>query len=36
MAPLLRAGPARPGRQLVSSEQYDQLFTMHGTLMLLL
>jgi cytochrome c oxidase subunit 1 len=36
MALLLRAELARPGQQLLSSEQYNQLFTMHGTLMLLL
>jgi hypothetical protein len=31
----MRAEPARPGREFLSPEQYDQLFTMHGTIMLL-
>jgi cytochrome c oxidase subunit 1 len=36
MAMLMRAELARPGLQFLSVEQYNQLFTMHGTLMLLL
>ncbi|HEV7908314.1 MAG TPA: cbb3-type cytochrome c oxidase subunit I, partial [Pseudonocardiaceae bacterium] len=36
MALLMRAELARPGMQFLSNEQYNQLFTMHGTLMLLL
>ncbi|MFD4987716.1 cytochrome c oxidase subunit I [Streptomyces sp. NPDC058374] len=36
MALLLRAELARPGIQMVSNEQYNQTFTMHGTIMLLL
>ena len=36
MALLMRIELARPGRQLLSQEQYNQLFTMHGTIMLLL
>jgi cytochrome c oxidase subunit 1 len=36
MAMVMRAELARPGTQLVSAEQYNQLFTMHGTVMLLL
>ncbi len=36
MALLMRAELARPGMQFLSAEQYNQLFTMHGTLMLLL
>ena len=36
MAMVMRAELARPGSQLVSNEQYNQLFTMHGTVMLLL
>ncbi|WP_433073554.1 aa3-type cytochrome oxidase subunit I [Dactylosporangium sp. CA-052675] len=36
LALLMRAELARPGLQLLSSEQYNQLFTMHGTIMLLL
>ncbi|WP_203779632.1 aa3-type cytochrome oxidase subunit I [Actinoplanes philippinensis] len=35
MALLMRAELARPGMQLLSPEQYNQLFTMHGTIMLL-
>ncbi len=35
MALLLRAELARPGMQFLSPEQYNQLFTMHGTIMLL-
>ncbi|MCU1611859.1 MAG: cytochrome c oxidase, subunit [Pseudonocardiales bacterium] len=36
MAMLIRAELARPGMQFLSNEQYNQLFTMHGTIMLLL
>src|SRR6185503_19734016 len=36
MALLMRAELARPGGQFLSPEQYNQLFTMHGTVMLLL
>ena len=36
MALVIRAELARPGLQFVSKEQYNQLFTMHGTLMLFL
>ena len=36
MALLIRAELARPGLQFLSQEQYNQLFTMHGTIMLLL
>ncbi|MBA2947461.1 aa3-type cytochrome oxidase subunit I [Streptomyces himalayensis] len=36
LAMLMRAELARPGLQLVSSEQYNQLFTIHGTVMMLL
>ncbi|TKK78660.1 cytochrome c oxidase subunit I [Herbidospora galbida] len=36
MALLIRAELAHPGLQIVSNEQYNQLFTLHGTLMLLL
>ena len=35
MALLMRAELARPGPQFLSPEQYNQLFTMHGTVMLL-
>jgi cytochrome c oxidase subunit 1 len=35
MALIMRAELARPGLQFLSQEQYNQLFTMHGTLMLL-
>ncbi|MEU9033500.1 cytochrome c oxidase subunit I [Streptomyces sp. NPDC048352] len=35
LALLLRAELARPGMQIVSSEQYNQVFTLHGTIMLL-
>ena len=35
MALLMRIELARPGRQFLSQEQYNQLFTMHGTIMLL-
>ncbi|MFF3513593.1 cytochrome c oxidase subunit I [Streptomyces sp. NPDC002573] len=36
MALLMRAELARPGLQIMSATQYNQLFTMHGTIMLLL
>jgi cytochrome c oxidase subunit 1 len=36
MAMLMRAELARPGMQFLSLEQYNQLFTIHGTVMLLL
>ncbi|SON59555.1 putative cytochrome c oxidase subunit 1 [Mycobacterium simulans] len=36
MALLMRAELAAPGLQFVSNEQYNQLFTIHGTIMLLL
>ncbi|HEV7468756.1 MAG: cytochrome c oxidase subunit [Pseudonocardiales bacterium] len=36
MALLMRAELARPGQQFLSAEQYNQLMTMHGTVMLLL
>ncbi|WP_031468155.1 cbb3-type cytochrome c oxidase subunit I, partial [Sciscionella sediminilitoris] len=36
MALLMRTELARPGLQFLSQEQYNQLFTMHGTIMLLL
>jgi cytochrome c oxidase subunit 1 len=36
LALLMRAELARPGLQFLSNEQYNQLFTMHGTVMLLL
>lgn len=36
MALLMRTELAAPGLQFLSNEQYNQLFTMHGTLMLLL
>jgi cytochrome c oxidase subunit I len=36
MAMLMRGELARPGLQFLSNEQYNQLFTMHGTIMLLL
>jgi cytochrome c oxidase subunit 1 len=35
MALLMRAELARPGLQFLTVEQYNQLFTMHGTIMLL-
>jgi cytochrome c oxidase subunit I len=35
MALLMRIELARPGLQFLSAEQYNQLFTMHGTVMLL-
>ena len=36
MAMMMRAELARPGNQFFTGEQYNQLFTMHGTIMLLL
>ncbi|MDD7965213.1 aa3-type cytochrome oxidase subunit I [Actinomycetospora lemnae] len=36
MALLMRAELAQPGLQILSVDQYNQLFTMHGTIMLLL
>ncbi len=36
LALLIRAELARPGLHFLSQEQYNQLFTMHGTIMLLL
>ncbi|GAA2349364.1 aa3-type cytochrome oxidase subunit I [Streptomyces cuspidosporus] len=36
LAMVMRAELARPGLQLMSSEAYNQAFTMHGTIMLLL
>ncbi|MEV4312749.1 cytochrome c oxidase subunit I [Actinocrispum sp. NPDC049592] len=36
MAMLIRTELAVPGQQFLSQEQYNQLFTMHGTIMLLL
>jgi cytochrome c oxidase subunit 1 len=36
LAMAIRAELARPGLQLLSNEQYNQAFTMHGTIMLLL
>ncbi|MEU3504012.1 cytochrome c oxidase subunit I [Streptomyces hundungensis] len=36
MALLMRAELARPGLQLMTNEEYNQLFTLHGTIMLLL
>ncbi|HEY3507359.1 MAG TPA: cytochrome c oxidase subunit I, partial [Actinocatenispora sp.] len=36
MALLMRAELARPGMQFLTPEQYNQLFTMHGTIMLLM
>ncbi len=35
LALLMRAELAKPGLQFLSTEQYNQLFTMHGTIMLL-
>ena len=35
MALLMRIELARPGMQVLSPEQYNQLMTMHGTVMLL-
>ncbi|MDV6011805.1 cytochrome c oxidase subunit I [Haloechinothrix sp. LS1_15] len=36
MAMLIRTELAQPGLRFLSAEQYNQLFTMHGTIMLLL
>ncbi|MEU9112671.1 cytochrome c oxidase subunit I [Streptomyces sp. NPDC048483] len=36
LAMLMRAELMRPGLQIVSNEQYNQLFTVHGTIMMLL
>ena len=36
MAELMRAELARPGLQFLSNEQYNQLFTIHGTIMMFL
>ena len=36
LALVMRAELARPGMQVLSAEQYNQAFTMHGTMMLLL
>ena len=36
MAMLIRSELAYPGNQVVNDELYNQLFTMHGTIMLLL
>jgi len=36
LAMIMRIELARPGLQVLSNEQYNQLFTMHGTIMLLL
>ncbi|MET9297320.1 cytochrome c oxidase subunit I [Streptomyces sp. NPDC003077] len=36
LAMLMRTELARPGLQIVSTEQYNQLFTVHGTIMMLL
>ncbi|MFF0391851.1 cytochrome c oxidase subunit I [Kitasatospora sp. NPDC004615] len=36
MALLMRAELARPGTQFLSNEQFNQLFTIHGTIMLLM
>ncbi|MEU1663216.1 cytochrome c oxidase subunit I [Streptomyces sparsogenes] len=36
LAMVMRAELARPGIQLVSNEQYNQAFTMHGTIMMLM
>ena len=36
MALLMRSELGAPGLQFLSNEQYNQLFTMHGTIMLLL
>jgi cytochrome c oxidase subunit I len=35
LALFMRSELARPGMQIVSNEQYNQLFTMHGTIMML-
>jgi cytochrome c oxidase subunit I len=36
LAELMRAELAQPGLQLISEEQYNQFFTMHGTIMMFL
>ncbi len=36
MALIMRSELAAPGLQFLSNEQYNQLFTMHGTIMLLM
>ncbi len=36
LAMLMRAELARPGLQIFTNEQYNQLFTIHGTIMMLL
>ncbi|MFC4493379.1 cytochrome c oxidase subunit I [Streptomyces ovatisporus] len=36
MAMVMRAELTRPGLQLVSAQQYNELFTIHGTIMMLL
>ncbi|GAA0491721.1 cytochrome c oxidase subunit I [Streptomyces olivaceiscleroticus] len=36
LAMLMRTELARPGLQLITNEQYNQLFTIHGTIMMLL
>lgn len=36
MAMVIRAELARPGLQFISNEQYNQMFTMHGSIMLFL
>ncbi|MCW2831018.1 MAG: ctaD, partial [Aeromicrobium sp.] len=36
LALMIRAELAQPGTQLVDDETYNQLFTMHGTIMLLM
>jgi cytochrome c oxidase subunit 1 len=36
LALFMRAELARPGMQFLSNEQYNQIFTMHGTIMLLM
>ncbi|MEU5107703.1 cbb3-type cytochrome c oxidase subunit I, partial [Streptomyces sp. NPDC021354] len=36
LALFMRAELARPGTQLMSNEQFNQAFTMHGTIMLLM
>jgi cytochrome c oxidase subunit I len=35
LAMVMRAELARPGMQVISAEQYNQAFTMHGTIMML-
>ncbi|MEU5170792.1 cbb3-type cytochrome c oxidase subunit I, partial [Streptomyces mutomycini] len=36
LALFMRAELARPGTQIMSNEQFNQAFTMHGTIMLLM